>query len=88
MNPPPDLSTVPDSHDQTLQRLVSRAVSQNELASLVETVFSNKKVTDTVDRLQGSDIQTFIDVIDEVRHRTHPSQRHLLIYPKNFHSAG
>jgi hypothetical protein len=88
MNPPPDLFTVPDSHDQTLQRLVSRTVPQNELASLVETVFSNKKVADTVDCLRGSDIQTFIDVIDEVRHRTHPSQRYLLIYPKILHFAG
>ena len=65
MDLPPDPPIVPDSRDQTLQLLISRAVPQNELASLIETIFSNK-VADVVGRLQGSDAQTFIDVIDEV----------------------
>jgi hypothetical protein len=62
---PPDPSTL-DPDDQALQRLISGTVPQSELASLIETIFSNKKVTDIVHRLQGSDFQTFIDVIDEV----------------------
>ena len=71
---PPDPPIVPDSRDQALQLLISRAVPQNELASLIETIFSNK-VTDVVDRLQGSDVQTFIDVIDEVWRHTLLSSR-------------
>jgi hypothetical protein len=45
--------------------LISGTAPQDELASLVETVFSNERVTDMVD-LQGSDVQTCIDVIDAV----------------------
>jgi hypothetical protein len=74
MDLPPDPPIVPDSRDQALQLLISGAVPQNELASLIETIFSNK-VTDVVDRLQGSDVQTFIDVIDEVWRHTLLSSR-------------
>jgi hypothetical protein len=55
-----------DPSDQSLQRLISRTVPRSELASLIETIFSNKKATDIVDRLQGGDVQTFIDIMDEV----------------------
>ena len=75
----PSNPSVLDSHHQTLQRLISRTVSQSELASLIETIFSYKKVADLVDRLQGSDVQTFIDVIDEVWPYTLPHSRQWLI---------
>jgi hypothetical protein len=70
MDLPPDSSVVLDSHNQALQRLISRAVPQNELASLIKTVFSDKKVTDLLGRLRGSEVQAFIDAIDKVRHHT------------------
>ena len=62
----PSVPSVLDSDDQSLQRLISRTVPRSELASLIETIFSNKKVTDVLDRLQGGDVQTFIDIMDEV----------------------
>ena len=64
MDHPPDPSVL-DSDDQALQHLINRTVPQGELASLIETIFSNKKVADVVDYFRG-DAQTFIDVIDEV----------------------
>ena len=60
----------PRSPDKTWQRLISNAVPQDELASLVETVFSKKKIANLVDSLQGEHVQTFIDIIDTVRDRT------------------
>ena len=65
----PDPPITIDSEGQALQRLITRAVRQNEFPSLIETIFSEKK-TDVVARLSGSDAQAFIDVIDEVRHHT------------------
>ena len=65
MDLPPD-SSVLDPDYQALQRLISRTVPRGELASLIGTIFSNKKVVYIVDRLQDGDVQTFIDVIDEV----------------------
>jgi hypothetical protein len=62
---PPDPSTL-DPDNQALQRLISRTAPRSELASLIETIFPNKKVADIVDRLQDDDAQTFINVIDEV----------------------
>ena len=70
MDLPPDPSVVLDSHNQALQRLISRAVPQNELASFIGTVFSDRKVTDLLGRLRGSEVQAFIDVIDKVRYQT------------------
>ena len=60
-----------DSGELALQRLIGGAVPQGERASLVEAIFSSGKVADMVARLQESDAQAFIDVVDEVRH--HPS---------------
>jgi hypothetical protein len=70
--PPSDLSVTLSHYDQAWQRLVSGAVPQDELASLIETIFSSEKVTDRVNRLQGNDIQTFIDVLDAVWHHALP----------------
>lgn len=66
MDLPPDPSVILDPHNQALQRLISREVPQNELATLIETVFSDRKVIDLLGRLRGSEVQAFIDVIDEV----------------------
>jgi len=54
------------SYDQAWERLISGTVPQDELAPLIETVFSNGDVASMADSLQGNDAQTFIDVIDMV----------------------
>ena len=59
----PDPSVSVDSHEQAWRRLIGPAVPQDELSSLIETIFSDRKATKEVDRLQGSDVQVFIDVI-------------------------
>jgi hypothetical protein len=77
--PPPDPSIIPDSYHQAWQRLISGAVPQDELASLIETILSSEKVTEMVDRLQGSDVQTFIDALAAVRHHALPPPENGLI---------
>jgi len=85
-NPPADTN----SYDQAWERLISCVVPQNELAPLLETVFSDEKVHDVVDRLQGDKVQTFIDVIDAVRHHALPPPKDRSIDHRfNFlHSVG
>jgi hypothetical protein len=73
--PPSDPSITLDPYDQAWQRLISGVVPQDELAFLIDTIFSNEKVANMVDGLQGNDIQTFIDVIDTVWHHVLPSRR-------------
>ncbi|KAF9642628.1 kinase-like protein [Thelephora ganbajun] len=68
-----------DSDKRALQCLLSRAVSHDELSSLIETIVSNVKAADIVQYLQGSDAQAFIDVIDEACHHTLQSLRNQLI---------
>jgi hypothetical protein len=70
--PPSNPSITVDPYDQARKRLISGVVPQDELPSLIETIFSNEKVTDVADRLQGSDVQTFIDAIDVVWHHALP----------------
>jgi hypothetical protein len=82
--PPPDLSVTLDHYDQAWQRLISGAAPQDELASLIETIFSSKKVTDRVNRLQGNDVQTFIDVLDAVWNHALPLPENGLIQPSIF----
>ena len=48
-----------------MERLMGRAFASHELPSLIETIFSDEG--DTVNCLHGNDVQTFIDVVDEVR---------------------
>jgi len=57
---------VSDSDKRALQRLVSRAVPQDELPFVIESIVSNVRAADIVRCLQGSDAQAFVDVIDEV----------------------
>ena len=52
------------------QWLFSPTVPQDELPSLIETIFSDEKMTKMIDNLQESDAQAFIDVIDGVRHHS------------------
>ena len=59
----PDPSISVDSHEQAWRRLIDHPVPQDELSSLIETIFSDRKAAKAVDRLQGSDVQVFIDVI-------------------------
>lgn len=64
----PDPSIVIQSYKQAWQQLISRTIPQDELPSLIETVFSDRKAIKTVDPLQSSDAQALIDVIDRVCH--------------------
>jgi hypothetical protein len=70
--PSPDPSVTPDSYAQAWQRLINGAVPQDEFASLIGTILSNEKAINMVDRLQGNDVQAFIDVIDTVWHHALP----------------
>ena len=65
---PPELLHALDSDKQALHRLVCRAVPQDEIFSVIETVVSNVKAADIVEYLQENDAQTFIDIIDQARH--------------------
>ena len=68
MDHSPDPPVPIDSREQAWQRLLSRAAPQDELPSLIETIFSDRETAKMVDRLRGSEAQAFIDVIDGVRH--------------------
>ena len=57
---------IPDSYRRALQRLVSGAVPQEQLASLIESIVSNVKAAAIVEFLQETDAQIFIDVMDKV----------------------
>ena len=67
MNPPSNTTDILDSHDQAWQRLIISAIPEDELASLLEKVFSNQNIADMVDRIQEKHVQTLIDTIDIVR---------------------
>ena len=69
-NHPPEPPVISDPDKQALQRLVSRAVPQDELPSVIGSIFSNMKTTDIVGCLQQSDAQCFIDMIDQARYHT------------------
>lgn len=64
----PDPSITIDSHQQAWQQLISRTIHQDELPSLIETIFSDGNTTDMVNPLKASDAQAFIDAIDWVCH--------------------
>ena len=68
-SPTPGPSLVLGSGKQALlQRLIDRAVAEGGLVSVIEAIFSNEKVSDIVEWLRRDDVQTFVDVVDEVRH--------------------
>ena len=69
--PPPVL----DSGKLALELLVNRTVPQHEFPLVIETIVSNVKAADIVECLQGSDAQTFVDVIDEACHHFIPLLR-------------
>ena len=48
--------------------LISGAVPQGERPSLIEAIFLSRDASDVVRCLRGSDAQTFVDVVDEVRY--------------------
>ena len=62
-----------DSDKQAMRRLLSRAVPQDELPSVIETIISKPKSADIAGSLRGGDAQTFIDIIDEASYHTIPS---------------
>ena len=64
----PDPSIAVDSHKQAWRQLISRIIPQDELPPLIETIFSDRKAINMADRLQASDAQALIDVMDRVRH--------------------
>ena len=68
-SPTPGPSLVLSSGEQALlQRLINRAVAEGGLVSVIEAIFSNEKVSDIVEWLSRDNAQTFLDVVDEVRH--------------------
>ena len=69
-NNSPNPSVVIDSHERAWQRLINPAISHYELRSLIGAIFSDGNATEIIDHVRESDAQTFIDVIDEVRHHT------------------
>lgn len=51
---------------RALQRLISSAIPQDELPSLIKSIVSNVRADNIVSSLQGGDAQMFIDVMDMV----------------------
>ena len=64
-----------DSDKQAMRHLLSCAVPQDELPSVIETIISSAKSADIAGSLRGSDAQTFIDIIDEASYHITPSLR-------------
>ena len=72
-DPNPESGSTPtagSSHQQDLRRLTTRLFSQDELPSLLETIFSNRESTSMVHSLQRGDAQVVVDILDEVCHHT------------------
>jgi len=67
-------SLVLDSGEQALRCLISGGTPLDELALLIEMIFSSEKATGMVGCLRGSDAQIFIDVVGEVRYHSHISE--------------
>ena len=67
---PSEPSLVLDSGERALQRLISNDIPQDELASLIETIFSSRNAINMVGRLGECDAQTFVDVVYEVRYHS------------------
>ena len=58
------------SHEQDLRRLIALLFSQDELPSLLKTIFSNKESIHTVYSPQRGDVQVVVDILDEVCQNT------------------
>ena len=72
-DPNPESGSMPtaaSSHEQVLRRLTTRLFSQDELPSLLKTIFSNRESTHMVHSLQRGDAQVVVDILDEVCHHT------------------
>ena len=74
-SPTPGPSLVLDSGKRALQQLISRAVPEDQLVSLIDAIFSRGNVSDIVSYLGGNGVQSFVDAMDEVcRHASHLRQ--------------
>jgi hypothetical protein len=60
-------ASVATATNSALQRLISRSFTEDELPSHLEKIFSSSESTLVVHSLQGSDVQTFVDVLDKAR---------------------
>ena len=58
-------SFISDPGKRALQRLVSHAVPQGELPTVVETIVSNMKAADIVECVEEGNAQAFIDAMDQ-----------------------
>lgn len=58
----------PDSNAPAIRRLIGTEFLSGELPSLIEVITACKDMDDTIRRLTRDDTQTFVDVIDRVRH--------------------
>jgi len=84
-------STSIDAHEQAWQYLTNRAVPQHEFPSLIKKIFSSRKTTDMVRRLQADDAQAFVDVIDKVRYHVSRFREwvgSLFFHPPMFYRLG
>ena len=62
-------SLILDTDKRSLvRRLIGRAVSEGEFVSLIEAIFSGRRVSDIVGCVEGNEAQAFIDAMDKVRH--------------------
>ena len=52
------------------KRLIDLPLTTDERVSLITTIFSDHDETEVVRWLRGDDAQSFVDVIDEVLHRS------------------
>ena len=65
-SPTPGQPLLLDPGERALQRLISRNVPEDELASIFEAIFSSRRTIDTASSLTEGGPQTFIDAMDEV----------------------
>ena len=53
------------------KRLINRPLATDERISLITTIFSDRNETEAVSHLSEDDAQSFVDMIDEVFHRSY-----------------
>ena len=72
IHPVPDLSNLVSLGTPACTRLISRSFSPQQIISLIEAIFTSKDEVAMVRDLRGDDVQTFVDVVNEVRSISYP----------------
>ena len=68
-----------DSGSPAYKHLISWDFSQTEVVSLIKETFTSQDQVEAIDHLGRDDIQTFIDVVDEVRLTHNPLESDLIV---------